>query len=127
MDNLNRFTEISGSLTSVKGISTAAVNCGLKKEKDKRDLVLIYSEKEAVAAGVFTTNLFCAAPVMLSKSHLASSKSKAQAIIVNSGNANACTGEAGLENARKTAKLTAEALGTVIIQPPLSPVLDAGC
>ncbi|UCG14957.1 MAG: bifunctional glutamate N-acetyltransferase/amino-acid acetyltransferase ArgJ [Deltaproteobacteria bacterium] len=73
------------------------------------DLALMVSEVPATAAGVFTTNRVKAAPVLLSRSHLA--HSTARAILVNSGIANACTGEPGLERARLTARMTAEAVG----------------
>jgi len=103
---MKNFSEIKGSLLSVRGIHTAAVSCGIKK--DKKDLAVIYSEVEGNAAGVFTTNAFRAAPVLISEAHL--QNSRAQAIVVNSGNANACTGTVGFENARETAKITADAL-----------------
>ncbi|MEW5801429.1 MAG: bifunctional glutamate N-acetyltransferase/amino-acid acetyltransferase ArgJ [bacterium] len=95
-----------GGLTSVRGILTAGINCGIKKQK--KDLAIIFSEKECTAAGVFTVNPFRAAPVIVSEAHLQSSR--AQAIIVNSGNANACTGDAGLEDAEEMARIGASAL-----------------
>ncbi len=95
-----------GGITAVRGISAAAVNCGLKKEKD--DLALVYSESAAAAAGLFTRNLVQAAPVQLCREVIAN---PVQAVVVNSGNANACTGAVGLENARKMAAAAAGALG----------------
>ncbi|MEW6378110.1 MAG: bifunctional glutamate N-acetyltransferase/amino-acid acetyltransferase ArgJ [bacterium] len=95
-----------GGLSLVRGILTAGVNCGIKK--NKKDLAIIYSETVCTAAGVFTINPFRAAPVIVSESHL--QNSLAQAIVVNSGNANACTGAAGLEDAEKMADITADAL-----------------
>ncbi|MFH1491130.1 MAG: bifunctional glutamate N-acetyltransferase/amino-acid acetyltransferase ArgJ [Pseudomonadota bacterium] len=95
----------------VKGFKASAVAAGLKKNKGL-DMALIYSEKEATAAGVFTTNKVRAAPVILSEANIRSGK--ARAIIANAGNANACTGEKGLSNARRTAELAAGELG---IQP----------
>lgn len=92
----------------VKGFKAAAVAAGLKKNGGL-DLSLIFSEKEAAAAGVFTTNIVKAAPVILSREFL--QNGKARAIIANSGNANACTGIAGLNDARKTADIVARALG----------------
>ncbi|MBN1277243.1 MAG: bifunctional glutamate N-acetyltransferase/amino-acid acetyltransferase ArgJ [Deltaproteobacteria bacterium] len=93
---------------TVKGFKAAAVAAGLKKNGGL-DLALIFSEQDAAAAGVFTTNKVKAAPVILSKEFL--QNGTARAIIANSGNANACTGISGLDNARKTAGITAEALG----------------
>lgn len=94
------------SITAVRGIRAAAVNCGLKKGKD--DLALVYSETEAAAAGVFTRNRVQAAPVKLCRAAICS---PVRALVVNSGNANACTGEEGMRNARKMASLTAASLG----------------
>jgi len=93
---------------TIRGFKGSAVRAGLKKNRGL-DLALIYSEKEAVAAGVFTTNKVKAAPVIYTKQTL--SKGKARAIIANSGNANACTGEQGLNDARQTALLVARELG----------------
>ena len=80
---------------------------GLKKDKGL-DMALIYSEREATAAGVFTTNKVRAAPVLVTEENLRSGK--ARAIVVNAGNANACTGETGLRDARRTAELAAARL-----------------
>jgi glutamate N-acetyltransferase/amino-acid N-acetyltransferase len=93
---------------TVQGFKASAVAAGLKK-KGGLDLALIVSEKEATAAGVFTTNLVKAAPVLLSIEHLETGL--ARAIIANSGNANACTGADGLGRARQTAELVATELG----------------
>ena len=95
-----------GGLSSVRGIKTCGISCGIKK--DKKDLAIIYSEKECTAAGVFTINPFRAAPVIVSEVHL--QDSVAQAIIVNSGNANACTGADGLKDAQEMAEIGASAL-----------------
>ena len=103
---MEKFIQIEGGLHNVKGIYTAGVSCGIKK--GNKDLAIIYSEKESQAAGVFTTNIFRAAPVLITQKHL--QNSRAQAIVVNSGNANACTGSMGLKNAQEMAKITAKAL-----------------
>lgn len=95
-----------GSCTSPLGFQAAALAVGIKKSGE--DMALIYSEKKAVSAGVFTTNKVAAAPVHLDKKHLADSM--AQAVIVNSGNANACNGQRGMEDAGLMARLTAEGL-----------------
>jgi glutamate N-acetyltransferase/amino-acid N-acetyltransferase len=92
----------------VPGFKASAAVAGLKKG-NALDVGLIVSETEAAAAGVFTTNKVRAAPVILSERHL--EKGKARAIIVNAGNANACTGARGLDDAFTTAELVAEALG----------------
>jgi glutamate N-acetyltransferase/amino-acid N-acetyltransferase len=91
----------------VPGFLGSAVAAGLKKDKGL-DMALIYSEREATAAGVFTTNKVRAAPVLLTEENLKSGK--ARAIVVNAGNANACTGETGLQDARRTAELAASRL-----------------
>ncbi len=92
----------------LKGFKASAAAAGLKKNGNL-DIGLIVSENEAAAAAVFTTNKVKAAPILLSREHIRAGK--ARAIIANAGNANACTGQAGLENARRTAELVARALG----------------
>jgi glutamate N-acetyltransferase / amino-acid N-acetyltransferase len=92
----------------VRGFKASSISAGLKKKK-AADMLLIYSEREAVSAGVFTTNRVKAAPVLVSMEHIL--KGKARAIIANAGNANACTGSEGLKNARLTAEVTAGELG----------------
>ncbi len=91
-----------------KGFTAAALACGLKKNK-ALDLALIYSEVPAVACGVFTRNEFSAHPVKVCKEHLKSKR--AQAIVVNSGNANCYTGKKGLRAAKETARLAGKLLG----------------
>jgi glutamate N-acetyltransferase / amino-acid N-acetyltransferase len=92
-----------------KGFAFAAVHCGLKKSK--LDLALLLSEMAASAAAVFTTNRVQAAPVLLCREHLKKSRGKVRAIIVNSGNANCCTGPQGAAASRTTAAHLARALG----------------
>ena len=92
----------------VQGFKASAVKAGLKKDKGL-DLALIFSERETAVAGVFTTNKVVAAPVILTREHIKSGR--ARAIIANAGNANACTGKAGFNNARRTAELVADRLG----------------
>jgi glutamate N-acetyltransferase/amino-acid N-acetyltransferase len=92
----------------VKGFSAAAVQAGIRYQ-DRLDLGLIYSEVPAVTAGMFTTNKVKAAPVILDMERLR--QGKAQAVLVNSGNANACTGEQGMEVALATSVMAAKALG----------------
>jgi glutamate N-acetyltransferase/amino-acid N-acetyltransferase len=91
----------------IKGFKYSAVAAGIRK-KDRLDLGLIFSEKPAVAAGVFTTNRVKAAPVLLGKERIAYGKT--QAILVNSGVANACTGKNGMQAAHTCSGLVAAAL-----------------
>ena len=97
-----------GTITNVKGIKAAGISAQLKKS-GKKDLALIYSEKKAVSAAVFTKNLVKAAPIILNMENIKNGNT--QAIIVNSGNANSCTGETGLENAKKMTEFAANKLG----------------
>ncbi len=92
------------SVTAPKGFLAGAARCGLKEAGD--DLAIIFSERPAVAAAVFTQNLVQAAPVLVSREHLRFKTHRA--IVVNSGGANACTGEEGLNDARATARMVAE-------------------
>ena len=91
----------------INGFTYSAVSAGIRK-KDRLDLGLIFCERPAVAAGVFTSSLVKAAPVLLGMEKIITGQ--AQAILVNSGIANACTGEAGMNAALKSAKLAAAAL-----------------
>jgi glutamate N-acetyltransferase/amino-acid N-acetyltransferase len=92
----------------VRGFKASSVTVGFKKDIGP-DMALIFSDSEATAAGVFTTNMIKAAPVLFSMEQI--KKGRARAIIVNAGNANACTGDEGLENTRLTAEMAAEKLG----------------
>jgi glutamate N-acetyltransferase/amino-acid N-acetyltransferase len=98
--------EISGGVCAPKGFKAGGIWCGIKASSKKRDLGLIYSEKKCNAAAVFTTNRVEAAAVLVSQKHLAGGK--LHAIIANSGNASACTGEEGLASARRMAELAAD-------------------
>ncbi|MDE3181731.1 MAG: bifunctional glutamate N-acetyltransferase/amino-acid acetyltransferase ArgJ [Acidobacteriota bacterium] len=107
-----KWNAIEGSLASPEGFRASAVHAGFKKDPHALDLALIYSEAEmTAAAAVFTTNRAAAAPVELSRRHLARSRGLARAVVVNSGNANACTGPAGMAVAKETARRAAELLG----------------
>jgi len=101
------FEVIDGGITAPLGFSGAAINCGIKPEA--LDLVLIYSDRPAAAAATVTTNSFRAAPTFVAQEHTANGQ--AQAIVANSGNANAATGAQGLANARQMAQLAGQALG----------------
>ena len=91
-----------------QGYRAAGIACGIKKNGD-RDMMLLVSDVPAAAAAVFTTNQVKAAPVRLDREHLRGGK--ACALVVNSGNANACNGPRGMRDARRMAALTAELLG----------------
>ena len=93
---------------TIKGFKASAVAAGLKKD-NAPDIALICSDTEAVSAAVFTTSKVKAAPVLLSMENIKDHKIKA--VIANAGNANACTGRKGMENARLTAQLAAQELG----------------
>ncbi len=92
------FSRIKGGVGAATGFLTSAISCGIKNPDAKRlDLALIYSEKPCTSAGAFTTNRVKAAPVRVSQAHFR--KGDLRAIIVNSGNANACTGVQGIHDA----------------------------
>lgn len=112
--------QIDGGITAVSGVRAAGVHAGIKAA-DAKDVALIVTDVPATAAGVFTKNSVTAAPVIVCRGHL--SGGRAQAVIVNSGNANACTGEVGMANAQRMAALTAEQLG---IDPNLVLVSSTG-
>src|SRR5262245_30227994 len=94
----------------VKGFKMSAVAAGIKKA-GALDLALLYSETQATAAAVFTQNTFIAAPLVVSKKHLLETGHRVRAIIVNSGNANAATGAAGILGATETAESLASHIG----------------
>ena len=98
-----------GGSTSASGFEAAGVTCGLKKSGNP-DLALLYSRTVCKAAGTFTSNLFPAASVVLCRERVENAAG-IRAVVVNSGVANACTGELGMANAREVARLAGEALG----------------
>ena len=99
--------EIQGGVCAAKGFTANGVHCGIRKNKTKRDLALIFSEKQASAAAVYTQNLVKGAPLTVTKNNIADGK--AQAVICNSGNANTCNAN-GIEIAEKTCALLASEL-----------------
>ncbi len=99
---------IDGGVTAAKGFEAAAAAAGIKYQ-DRTDMALIYSEKPCKAAGTFTTNVVKAAPVKWDRA-IIERKLRPQAVIVNSGIANACTGEEGMDCCRKTAEAAARTL-----------------
>ncbi|WP_371874762.1 bifunctional glutamate N-acetyltransferase/amino-acid acetyltransferase ArgJ [Clostridium fungisolvens] len=100
---------LKGGVTAPKGFVASGIHCGLKKKKEKKDLALIYSEKICDAAAVYTQNKVKGSPILVTEKNLLDYK--AQAIIVNSGNANTCTGEDGIIKANRMAEVTGERLG----------------
>ena len=103
-------TAIRGGITAAAGFRAAGVSAGIKAS-GALDVTLIVADGPVSAAGLFTTNQVQAPPVKVSKSNLESSGGRAQAIIVNSGCANACTGAEGLATSQATVVATAAALG----------------
>ncbi|KAF1085173.1 Arginine biosynthesis bifunctional protein ArgJ [Sporotomaculum syntrophicum] len=101
------YVEIAGGITSPLGFTAAGAVGAIKYER--KDVALVYSDREAAAAGVFTTNIVKAAPVLLTMEHI--KDGKARAVVANSGNANACVGPQGLEDARAMAGEAAQQLG----------------
>ena len=94
----------------IQGFKTSAVAAGIKPG-GALDLALIWSQTPAVAAAVFTQNAFMAAPLVVSKKHLQESGHRVRALLVNSGNANAATGDAGMQAAQQCAELLAREVG----------------
>ncbi len=99
---------INGSVCAAKGFSASGIHCGIRKNRTKKDLALIYSQTPASAAALYTTNLVKGAPLTVTKRHL--SNGIAKAVICNSGNANTCNAN-GIEIAEKTCELLAKELG----------------
>jgi len=120
-----KLTEVHGSIVAPRGFRAAGVFCDIKRlgtgkgsdKGKKRDLALIVSEAPAAVAGMFTTNQACAAPVKVCLERV--KKGWARAVVVNSGNANACTGRQGLQDARDMARFAEQALalppGSVLV------------
>lgn len=111
---VNLSAPVAASLLPVAGVSLGIAEAGIKRP-NRKDLLVIRLDEGATVAGVFTTNRFCAAPVTLAKDHLASGKD-IRALLVNTGNANAGTGEQGMEAARTTCAELAKLLGCAVEQ-----------
>ncbi len=99
---------VTGGICAAKGFTAAGIHCGIRKNKDKKDLSLIVSERPAAAAAVYTTNLVKGAPLIVNKRNLADGV--AQAVICNSGNANTCNAN-GIEIAEAMCSLVEDATG----------------
>src|SRR6185312_2269986 len=112
----SKFKLVEGAIVAPKGFKAGGVFCDIKKlgtgkgsnKGNKRDLALIVSEAAATVAGMFTTNQVCAAPVKVCVERM--KRGSAQVVVVNSGNANACTGKQGLSDAREMVRFTERAL-----------------
>ncbi len=111
------FPFAEGGVAHARGFSAAGVHAGFRRNPKQLDLAFVLADRACPAAGVFTRNVFCAAPVQLCRDHLdeggadAGSCGRARAVVVNSGMANAATGSAGIEAANETAALVADAVG----------------
>jgi glutamate N-acetyltransferase / amino-acid N-acetyltransferase len=112
-ENTPKLTVVAdGGVASPAGIHAGGIHAGFRKNPQRLDMALVEVDEPVSAAGAFTTNKFCAAPVIVSRAHLGEGGcSKVRAICINSGNANAATGDEGLEVAEATCKLVAETVG----------------
>src|ERR1700680_1007071 len=115
-------TIVNGSVTSATGFRAGALTAGIKASGNP-DLGIWTADVECVAAATFTPNKFPAAPVILSRDRLAASDGRAQAVVFNAGNANACNGHQGLGDAQETSRLAAAKLA---ISPDLVLVASTG-
>ncbi|MCF0105079.1 MAG: bifunctional glutamate N-acetyltransferase/amino-acid acetyltransferase ArgJ [Eggerthellaceae bacterium] len=106
---MNNFRKIKGGITSPKGFEASSCAAGIRRHR-RKDMALVYSQEPCKAAGMFTKNIVKASPVLWDKA-LVDAEHKVSAVVVNSGIANACTGELGLEQCERTAKCAAETLG----------------
>ncbi len=102
------FKKINGGICAPLGFTAAGVHCGIKPNNPKKDLALIYSRVPCKAAAVYTTNKVKGAPITVTRAHL--ENGYAQAVIVNSGNANTCNAD-GVQKAEQMCDLAAKALG----------------
>lgn len=108
---LPKWEAVEGHIATPMGFRAAAVAARIKKKPEALDLAMIFSDSPfTAAAGIFTTNQVAAAPVQLSRENLVKSRGRGRAIVANSGNANACTGRAGIQAAQDTARVAAELL-----------------
>lgn len=125
---------IEGGVTAAQGFVAGGIHCGIRKNKSKPDLAMIYSERMCTAAAVYTTNLVKGAPILVTRENIADGK--AQAVICNSGNANTCNAD-GEEKAQRMCEIAGEVLGIapadVIVAStgvigqtlPIEPIQDA--
>jgi glutamate N-acetyltransferase/amino-acid N-acetyltransferase len=104
-------TATPGGVTAPAGFTAAALHAGIKASASALDLAVLAADRIATAAALFTTNLAQAAPVLVSREHVELTAGRARAVVVNSGCANACTGDEGMANARRMTADTAAGLG----------------
>ena len=117
---MSDFKSIPGGICAPKGFSAAGVHCGIRaNHNEKYDLALIKAEVRCAAAGVYTTNKVCGAPIKVDRAHL--KDGYAQAIVVNSGNANALTGHRGIEDVYAMKQAVAQELN---VDPKLVGVMS---
>lgn len=105
------FMPCDGGVCAAAGVRAAGVSAGFRKNPNRFDLALVVTDEACPVAGTFTTNRFCAAPVTVSRERAARPGARARAVVLNSGNANAATGEPGLEVARRSSEIVAAELG----------------
>ena len=101
---------IEGGVTAAKGFLAGGIHCGIRKNKSKADLAMIFSKTPCAAAGVYTQNLVKGAPILVTRKNIADGR--AQAVICNSGNANTCNAD-GEKKAWRMCEIAGEALGTM--------------
>lgn len=112
MNEANLNTIENGGVASAKGFRAGGIHAGFREDPNRLDMALVEADELCPAAGVFTQNVFCAAPVIVSREHLDSvGYGFARAMVINSGIANAATGSVGLETARQTAGIVAATVG----------------
>ena len=113
MPDLEGLTVIEGGgASSAKGFKACGVHAGFRADPDRLDFALLVADEPAACAATFTQNVFCAAPVIVSREHLDGvSYGTARALVVNSGTANAATGQVGIESAHRTAEIIGDAVG----------------
>ena len=122
MSNLKK---IEGGVTTPQGFTAGAVYTAIKKRENKKpDVAVLYSDLPCSCAACFTTNKFCAAPVILDREIL--KKGKARAVVINSGNANAATGKQGIEDARTVEREAEKLLGKPAFRALLEPLCSQG-
>lgn len=112
MTDVSLNTIDGGGVASARGFKAGGIHAGFREDPERLDMALVEADELCPAAGVFTTNVFCAAPVMVSREHLDGvGYGLARAVVVNSGIANAATGTRGLEAARRMASIVSETVG----------------
>jgi len=105
---------VDGGVTAAAGFKASGIHAGFRKSPERRDYALVVPDEPCAGAGVFTTNRFCAAPVQVSRANLGGAEKgygTVAGISINSGNANAATGETGLACARETCKIASQVIG----------------